>query len=205
VIKMSNMSEMVNNRGEYQDFIGSYSNFIDSSLCKYIIKTFNYYQNIGAVMCGGEQFKNTCAGRFDWAIDLNEMQSHMKDLHPDFLNDQLSNAWNEYSTIFGNLRDNGPVYSLTQKVQKTPTGGGYHVWHDENSSMITGNRVAVWMLYLNDDYEGGETEFLYYKKRIQPERGKLLIWPAGYTHCHKGNMVLSGTKYVITGWFYGAK
>ena len=45
---------------------------------------------------------------------------------------------------------------------------------------------------LNDDYEGGETEYLYYKKRIQPERGKLLIWPAGMTHCHRGGLVLKG-------------
>lgn len=63
-------------------------------------------------------------------------------------------------------------------------------------------RVAVWMFYLNDDFEGGETEFLYYKKRINPSKGTLLIWPAGLTHCHRGGLVLSGTKYVITGWFY---
>jgi hypothetical protein len=202
---MNDMKELVDNRGEYQDFIGSYSNFLDSSLCKYIIDTFDYYQNIGAVFCGGEQFDNTCAGRFDWSIDMREMQAHMPDLRQDYLNDELANAWNEYSAIFGNLRNNGPVYSLTQKVQKTPTGGGYHMWHDENGSMKSNNRVAVWMLYLNDDFEGGETEFLYYKKRIKAERGKLLIWPAGYTHCHKGNMVLSGNKYIVTGWFYGSK
>ena len=57
------------------------------------------------------------------------------------------------------------------------------------------------MLYLNDDYEGGETEFLYYKTRIKGEKGKLLIWPAGITHAHRGGLVLDGTKYVATGWF----
>lgn len=201
---MTDMKELVDNRGEYQDFIGSYSNFIDSSLCKKIIDTFNYFQDIGAVFCSGEQFSNTCAGRFDWATDLKEMQYSMPDLPQDYFNEQLGYAWNEYSTIFGNLKNHAAVYSLSQKVQKTPTGGGYHVWHDENTSSGSSNRLAVWMLYLNDDYEGGETEFLYYKKRIKPERGKLLIWPAGYTHTHKGNMVLSGNKYVVTGWFYGA-
>ena len=55
--------------------------------------------------------------------------------------------------------------------------------------------------YLNDDYKGGETEFLYYKKRVEPEQGKLIIWPAGYTHAHRGGLVLEGNKYVITGWF----
>ena len=201
---MTDMKELVDNRGEYEDFIGSYSNFIDSSLCNNIIGTFNYFQDIGAVFCSGEQFSNTCAGRFDWATDLKEMQYSMPDLPQDYFNEQLGYAWNEYSTIFGNLKSHAAVYSLSQKVQKTPTGGGYHVWHDENTSSGSSNRLAVWMLYLNDDFEGGETEFLYYKKRIKPERGKLLIWPAGYTHTHRGNMVLSGNKYVVTGWFYGA-
>ena len=199
------MTQAVDNRGEYEDFIGSYSNVIESSLCKNIIDTFDYYHNIGAVFCGGEQFDDTCAGRFDWGFDLKEMQSHMNGPSSEYLNQVLHECWNEYTTIFGTLKTQ-PFYSLCQKVQKTPTGGGYHVWHDESTGSIdVSGRIGVWMLYLNDDYEGGETEFLYYKKRIQPERGKLLIWPAGYTHVHKGNMVLAGTKYVITGWFYNAR
>ena len=36
---------------------------------------------------------------------------------------------------------------------------------------------------------------------MNAERGKLLIWPAGMTHCHRGGMVLEGNKYVATGWF----
>ena len=58
------------------------------------------------------------------------------------------------------------------------------------------------MVYLNDDYEGGETEFLYYKNRIKGKKGSLLIWPAGMTHVHRGGLVLSGNKYIITGWFH---
>ena len=67
---------------------------------------------------------------------------------------------------------------------------GYHVWHDENSGLQHSNRCLVWMIYLNDDFEGGETEYLYYKKRIKAEKGKLLIWPAGMTHAHRGGLVL---------------
>ena len=82
----------------------------------------------------------------------------------------------------------------------TPPGGGYHVWHDENTGGDY-SRVAVWMVYLNDAFDGGETEFLYYKRRIQPKAGTLLIWPAGLTHAHRGGLVTSGNKYIITGWF----
>jgi len=56
------------------------------------------------------------------------------------------------------------------------------------------------MLYLNNIEQGGETEFLYQIKRIKPEADKLLIWPAGYTHVHRGNPPLSNDKYILTGW-----
>jgi len=92
---------------------------------------------------------------------------------------------------------------LKMKQKYVDDSDGFKLWHTEHGNLDnTSRRVLVWMIYLNDDYQGGETEFLYYKKRIQPEKGKLLIWPAGMTHCHRGGLVLSGTKYIATGWFY---
>ena len=196
------MEESVKLKGTYEDFIGTYENILDFSLCDDVISAFDYYHDMDAVFCEDGQFENSNAGRFDWAIDLGELGSTMKPSHPQLkVNEVLKQCLSEYTTVFGHLK---PItlYSINQKVQKTPAGGGYHVWHDENSSVQHSSRAAVWMFYLNDDFEGGETEFLYYKKRINPSKGTLLIWPAGLTHAHRGGLVLKGTKYVITGWFY---
>jgi hypothetical protein len=49
----------------------------------------------------------------------------------------------------------------------------------------------------------GETEFLYQKMRIPPQENCTVIWPAAYTHPHRGNVVHGNkSKYIITGWFY---
>lgn len=118
------------------------------------------------------------------------------------LNSVLIQCLEEYIDVYGHLKTS-TFYTPTQKVQKTPAGGGYHVWHDENTDGgAQSSRKMVWMVYLNDDFEGGETEFLYYKRRIQPKTGTLLIWPAGLTHAHRGGLVLTNCKYVVTGWFY---
>ena len=34
------------------------------------------------------------------------------------------------------------------------------------------------------------------------EVGKTLIWPAEWTHAHMGDVLKSGTKYIITGWMH---
>ena len=57
-------------------------------------------------------------------------------------------------------------------------------------------------LYLNDVDEGGETEYLISRRvKVKPEEGKLVFWPAGYTHPHRGNPIYDGYKYIITGWY----
>jgi hypothetical protein len=195
------MNESTELKGRYSDFIGEYSCAYSTEYCNEIIRCFDYYQDINAVYCEDNQFQNKNAGRFDWAIDLVDMGPSLDGPVSKQMNDVLFECLEEYTTVFGHL-STVPFYSLAQKIQKTPAGGGYHVWHDENTTRIDSSRSLVWMIYLNDDYEGGETEFLYYKKRMNAERGKLLIWPAGMTHCHRGGMVLKGNKYVATGWFY---
>ena len=85
-------------------------------------------------------------------------------------------------------------------IQKTEPSEGYHAWHTENGSWKLRARTFAWMIYLNDVEEGGETEFLYQKIRIKPKSNMGLLWPGGFTHTHRGNPPLSGTKYILTGW-----
>ena len=186
--------------GSYDDFIGLYENALPVELCTGIMKEFDYYHGTKSVYCEDTQFQNSIAGRYDYAVELCNITGRMNGLVERDVNEILFKCFDEYIHQYGHLKE-GKYYSTTQKVQKTPAGGGYHVWHDENNSIEHCTRSMVWMFYLNDDFKGGETEFLYYHKRIQPEQGKLLIWPAGLTHAHRGGLVLEGIKYVITGWF----
>ena len=88
------------------------------------------------------------------------------------------------------------------KYQITNPSQGYHVWHPEYDHNISETRLrwGVWTFYLNDIEEGGETEFLYQSLRIKPKQGTLCLFPAYYTHTHRGNPPLKDTKHIITGW-----
>lgn len=93
----------------------------------------------------------------------------------------------------------------TVNLQKyLQNSGGYHHWHSEiypqNASCESLHRVLLWMFYLNDVEEGGETEFMYQGRSIAPKKGRLVIAPAGFTHTHKGNVAKSGDKYIATSW-----
>ena len=89
-----------------------------------------------------------------------------------------------------------------QKYQKNK--GGYPHWHSEQFPQLSHNealhRVVLYMFYLNDVEEGGETEFYYQQRKISPKKGTMVIAPAGFTHSHRGNMPISNDKYIATSW-----
>ena len=74
-------------------------------------------------------------------------------------------AYKEYATKYSSLHDCDKHQIYFMKVQKTVPGGGYHRWHFETNRMVFSKRIMTMMIYLNDDFEGGETEFINYKRR----------------------------------------
>ena len=84
--------------------------------------------------------------------------------------------------------------------------GGYHHWHSEHyphpsdASQKSLHRVLLWLIYLNDVEEGGETEFFYQNAKVQPKKGSLVLAPVNFTHTHRGCVPISNDKYVLASW-----
>ena len=76
---------------------------------------------------------------------------------------------------------------------------GFFSLHNEHTGMYP-YRMLAWMIYLNDAVSG--TEFPYQNRIVTPKVGRTVIWPAGWTHPHKGVIPNQGLKYIATGWFY---
>jgi hypothetical protein len=116
----------------------------------------------------------------------------------------LQRCFADYSNEFSVIKDT-KINCNNMKMQKTPSGGGYHIWHSEQGNGDQANRGLVYMLYLNtlSLEANGETEFLYQQRRINPVENTIVLWPAAFTHAHRGNPVYGdNTKYIVTGWFY---
>lgn len=82
--------------------------------------------------------------------------------------------------------------------------GGYPYWHCElypkDAQAETLHRHVLWTLYLNDEFDEGETEFLFQGRKIAPRTGSLLIAPTAFTHTHRGNRPQGGDKFIATSW-----
>ena len=87
-------------------------------------------------------------------------------------------------------------------IQKYEPGFAYNPIHIEEPGPREGKimRNLAFVTYLNDIEDGGETEFIYQNLKVKPEKGLTTIFPAGWTHPHKGHPAPSEVKYIITGW-----
>ena len=96
-------------------------------------------------------------------------------------------------------------WGITENVniQRYEPGGGYKTWHCERwgKGMPSAARHLVFMTYLNDVFDAGGTEFLYQGVTVQPKKALTLIWPADWTHHHRGIVSPTEQKFIITGWF----
>lgn len=72
----------------------------------------------------------------------------------------------------------------------------------EHSDEVEGlNRKLSIVIYLNDDYEGGEIYFRNLNLTIKPRANSLVMFPSTEEFVHEAKPVLSGTKYAITSFW----
>ena len=94
-----------------------------------------------------------------------------------------------------------PYHLSHLNMQKYNCGGAFHQWHAERTNFAKTARHLVYMTYLNDVTDGGETEFLYQKIKVKPSKGLTLIWPVDWMFVHRGIPSMTQEKYIVTGWY----
>lgn len=123
------------------------------------------------------------------------------------IQDEIRYNLTEYYKCINNVYKNedekiikNPLSTEGFLIQKYEKGIGNYKYHNDGYITETGkDRRITFLFYLNDVDIGGETEFMNTYK-IQPRQGTILLFPSTWTYHHRGNIPISGPKYIITGW-----
>ena len=193
---------------DYTDLIWSKKKSLSRDFCDGMIEKFeNDTNKYNGVTTGGfnPEVKLTTdlfiTNKIDWveedsiiheslSLAIDEYQEYVKTINP-------KNSF--YNTKY-EFQDSGyklQKYTLEEDTDKT----GFYNWHNDYLFDENGIRVLVFMWYLNDVEEGGETEFSNGLK-IKPEAGKIVIFPASWFIVHRGNKPVSNDKIICNGWLY---
>ncbi len=199
------------------NLVQSYNNTLSKEFCSHVIDLFENSNNQVEGASGSGINKNI--------KDSTDLMIHANLENPewvyvyDYVRENLLSNLVDYLGKFPFIQINSSYSSMSSlvrtaqlsfmssnntiphmQIQRYTDGQGYHTWHHENHGGNTSKRELAFIYYLND-VEGGETEMLYNPVKITPETGKLALFPAFWTHKHRGNPPQKGqTKYILTGW-----
>lgn len=188
-----------------KDFIGVYENAFQEDFCNGLIEYYKWCKENNQTWRRSEapqHQKNdeSCVVNPSHHNEIEFTSSHLSGYIREFNGVFWDTCYKKYSQEFESISTLNKHTTFTYKIQETHPSEGYHLWHCEQDCPEHSRRIAAYIVYLNDVEEGGETEFLYQLKRVKPTRGTVVIFPSSYTHFHRGNPPLSGTKYILTGW-----
>ena len=144
---------------------------------------------------------NKVDSRLKESIDLTIVLDSIPDVLEPALNG-LQCCLVDYLDAFA-FCNNAEPFGLVESIniQKYEPGWAYWAAHSERQTISTSHRYLVWMIYLNDVEDGGETHFEYQDVGISPKAGRVVIWPTDWTHTHRGLPSKTGSKYIMTGWY----
>ena len=181
----------------YYNFIGIYDNALPNEQCQIIIDEFEDNKHQQVVGRSGGGIKPDVKKSTDIVYYTTDNFKTTK-IITSSLEKYIEEYKKEYPEV-NKLRD--WRFCEGFNVQRYKPKEGYYKPHCEVVGMNgRENRVLVWMYYLND-LENGGTKFTNYNMIVHAKKGRLVIWPAYWTHTHCGVISNNQTKYISTGWY----
>jgi len=126
------------------------------------------------------------------------------------IDDMISMHWGQYiSYIFRRslkfyrqyTKENHDVILTDISILKYGKNGHYKVHHDHHRKFP---RTLSFIMFLNDDYEGGDLKFHFPDEKnihtINKKRGRIVIFPSNFLYKHTVEPVKEGTRYSIVAW-----
>tara|TARA_B110000858_G_C17593398_1_gene376717 strand:- start:91 stop:678 length:588 start_codon:yes stop_codon:yes gene_type:complete len=171
--------------------------YVDPKVCDRIIDHFetSAKQRPGHISSGEDHdVKRSTDATFVEKLD--------KDLFRDYSNN-LQQVFEEYIKVYP-MVDFYSAWGVIEgiNIQRYLPTEGFYKWHTERGSadLKIQDRHMVFMTYLNDVVDGGETEFFHQNIKVKAQKGLTIMWPADWTFTHRGCTSNTETKYIVTGW-----
>jgi len=173
-----------------------YDNAMSPEDCKKIIELFETSKDqIDKFNTGRKEYNEIDIDNFDtpWSETKEKFISMMKMYMHKFMKD-----------LKIHINDFPPIIDMENiRIKKyLPNDKDEFKIHVDILRSLLAKRFLVYILYLNDVEEGGETYLPKLNIKVKPKEGRLLMFPPFWTHPHAGLKPIKGTKYIIMSYLH---
>lgn len=183
--------------------INIYRNAVNKDLSNKIINTLEnnlngqtMYKWNGALVTESTEVISEVRNCLDFKISTvnlgprNGINSPLYDIHEETFQ-AVKLATEDYGSYWGvGIR----FFESFNYVKYDGPGTRFKIHADHGPSYIATTSAVV---YLNDDYEGGDIYFPRFNLKIKPQAGDIVVFPSTYVYEHSSEDIISGTKYCV--------
>jgi hypothetical protein len=186
-------------------FLYTKPNALNKEVCREIIQTFELStdrQQKGKVYTQSSEQNSNIKDSMDMSFIPEDLKDPIWGRLLHNIVDIVEKGLEDYKIRFQKGLTQVDPFRISQgfNIQRYRPSQAFHGYHCERAGIPHSERILVWMIYLNDVTDRGETEFYYQHYFERPKEGKLVIWPSDWTYLHRGIPSPTQTKYIITGW-----
>jgi len=178
------------------NFIECYPQALTKEQCDGIISKFRTDTHLHSPGC-------VAGGKIDKLIKqstdiTNRFTDNNRSFYNNIIYPALCDGIKQYATKYDYMLDLPEwCIEIDYNIQVYKQGEGFGKLHCEKQLLLP-DRILAWMFYLNDAKSG--TTFPMQDITLAPKTGDLWIWPAYWTHAHRGVVPNQGFKCIATGW-----
>ena len=176
------------------DFVAVYDNALPRDACEHLIKSFEDDRE-SQKASGRGVYPGLDESLWTERLLTQQEEPRLSQYFFSLVGDYYA-RFNARSRL---TRDISPVRQMNELVIKRYRPGGeenFQVHFDSLGDRC--NRYLVYLWYLNDVVEGGETWFPDLDLKVKPTAGRLLMFPPYWMFQHAGLPPKSGNKYIVS-------
>ncbi|WP_251358451.1 2OG-Fe(II) oxygenase [Kangiella sp. TOML190] len=172
--------------------------FLSDAFCDELISKINAEQKFKATIQDVKDVERNIESktRNNEISSLGSLSDDLETLVNNFFKDEFINYYKKNISSFE--KPQALIYSK----------GGFYDYHADSENwdkhqkqwVKSANRDYSLLIYLNDDFDGGELTFPNFQMRLKPRKGMLLCFPSDHRYLHKAELTTQGHRYVIVSW-----
>jgi len=183
----------MNSNQQVSDYIYYYPKVLDSTICNNVI---NYFDKNAkwATSTFSTAYKNTGTSQ----VTMDEYWIKSKDEYYNDLKSGFEQSVNDYVSVFDKIK----IQAYTQFRINRYGEGGFMNTHIDNIHYSHGQKQGyphlTSLIFLNDDYEGGE--FVLCGEPLEIKQGAAVVFPSNFMYPHEVKKVIKGIRFSVMTW-----
>lgn len=189
---------------EVKEFIKFYDNVIPLSAIATLVKWANTlnFKDAEIIMTADNDHGINKKIRNTKHVILNNRSESLTNVHYSMLIakaclDYIKKYTRDLHLPFFHMQGINDIQLLKYEV------GGFYTYHIDHAGIKTPRTMSC-ILFLNDDYKGGELMFKDPRGQneitIKPKASRLIIWPSNFMFPHTVKPVTEGVRYSVVAW-----